>query len=384
MSESLVAEKVVVYGQPSFKLACDAVEAYVTELGGHLAPVEFRLPGATVQPFAIAPWAEEDLGAEVPAYQRVLRGDFFCLPFGMSSPPFRDEEYPLHGETANEIWTLEGTESAEGRCVLKMRLEMLRWPGVVTKEISVVKGQPAVYQSHVISGVSGPMCFGTHPMLQFPQKAGSGLLSLSEFEFGQVYPGDFEEPAQGGYSYLKPSAEFTDLRQVPTAVGGVTDLTRYPSHSGYSDLVQVLSNRGATRAWSAVSFPEQGFVWFSLKDPRVLNGTVLWLSNGGRHYAPWNGRHVAVLGVEELTGYFGFGMPESATENPFVRKGFATTVTMHPEKPTVVRTVMGVAPIDIQFGHVVAIEPTKSGVEIVSENGSKVDVEVDTKFVWPD
>lgn len=384
MSEPFVAEKVVVYGQPSFKLACDSVEAYVTELGGHLAPVEFRLPHATVRPFAVAPWAEESLGNEIPPYQRVLRGDFFCLPFGMSCPPFRDEEYPLHGETANEIWSFEGIDRSDTGCTLRMKLEMLRWPGTVTKEISLAKGQPVVYQSHVVTGVSGPMCFGTHPMLQFPQKAGSGLLSLSEFEFGQVYPGNFEEPAQGGYSYLKPGAEFTDLRQVPTAVGGVSDLTRYPTHSGFSDLVQVLSKRGATRAWSAVSFPEQGYVWFSLKDPRVLNGTVLWLSNGGRHYAPWNGRHVAVLGVEELTGYFGFGMPESASENPFVRKGFATTVTMDPDKPTVVRTVMGVAPIDIHFGHVAKIEPTKGGIEIVSEHGSKVKVGVDTKFVWPD
>jgi hypothetical protein len=41
-------------------------------------------------------------------------------------------------------------------------------------------------------------------------------------------------------------------------------------------------------AWTAVIFPEQRYVWFALKNPRLLR------SNGGRHYAPWHGRHVSV------------------------------------------------------------------------------------------
>ena len=36
-----------------------------------------------------------------------------------------------------------------------------------------------------------------------------------------------------------------------------------------------------------------------LKNPAQLPVTMLWFSNGGRSYAPWNGRHRDVLGVED-------------------------------------------------------------------------------------
>ena len=77
-------------------------------------------------------------------------------------------------------------------------------------------------------------------------------------------------------------------------------------------------------AWTAVTFPAQRYVWFALKDPRVLRSTVLWHSNGGRHYPPWNGRHVNVLGMEDVTTYFHFGLAESARPNSISRRGFPT------------------------------------------------------------
>ncbi|MFW6058909.1 MAG: hypothetical protein ACODAQ_01930, partial [Phycisphaeraceae bacterium] len=55
-----------VMGQPSWRLASDGVEAHVTETGGHLGPVTFHLDGRRVQPFSVAPWAEEPLDADTP------------------------------------------------------------------------------------------------------------------------------------------------------------------------------------------------------------------------------------------------------------------------------------------------------------------------------
>ncbi len=65
-------------------------------------------------------------------------------------------------------------------------------------------------------------------------------------------------------------------------------------------------------AWSAVTFPKEGNVYFALRDPRVLRHTLLWISNGGRHYPPWNGRHTDVMGIEDATSYFHYGLAESA------------------------------------------------------------------------
>ena len=45
------------FGQASWRIASREVEAFVTETGGHLGPVTFRLGKRKIQPFAIAPWA---------------------------------------------------------------------------------------------------------------------------------------------------------------------------------------------------------------------------------------------------------------------------------------------------------------------------------------
>ncbi len=96
-----------VCGQPSWRLQSKRVEAFVTRTGGQLAPVTFDLGrGRKVQPFAIAPWWNETLGRDQPAMLRVLRGDFFCMPFGGNDKPYRGERHPPHGETANRNWRL--------------------------------------------------------------------------------------------------------------------------------------------------------------------------------------------------------------------------------------------------------------------------------------
>ena len=46
---------------------------------------------------------------------------------------------------------------------------------------------------------------------------------------------------------------------------------------------------------------------------------MLWFSNGGRDYPPWNGRHVGVLGIEEGRSYAAYGHAASAADNPLTR-----------------------------------------------------------------
>ena len=180
------------------------------------------------------------------------------------------------------------------------------------------------------------MNLGHHAMLKFPDLPGSGFVTTSRFVYGQVFPQAFELPENLGYSWLKPGAEFKSLERVPTQNGETADLTRYPARRGFEDLVMLVSDAKAPFAWTAVSFPRERYVWFALKDPRVLRETVFWLSNGGRHYPPWNSRHVNVMGLEEVTSYFHLGLAESARTNPISRKGFPTCLALNPKKPLVV------------------------------------------------
>lgn len=367
------------FGQPSWRISSRAVEAFVTQTGAHIGPVTFRIGGKTIRPYAIAPWAEEPTPKNLPPMLKVLRGDFFCLPFGGNATRFRGERHPPHGETANNRWRCEGaTESS-----LHLSLQTKVRSGRVDSYISLGDDHTAVYQRHIISGMSGPMNLGHHAMLKFPEVPGSGRISTSRFLLGEVVPWPLENPAMGGYSCLWVGGKFRSLRKVPMLGGGWTDLTIYPARRGYEDIVMVVSDPRLPFAWTAVTFPKQGYVWFALKNPRVLRHTVFWISNGGRHYAPWNGRHVNVLGLEEVTSYFHYGLAESAAKNPLASRGHPTCHQLTPKTPLVVNYVMAVVPIPRGFDCVARITSASAGgsVKLTARSGRTTVAPVDLSFI---
>lgn len=370
-----------VLGQPSWRLASPRVEAYVTQVGGQIAPVTFDRAGAKIRPLSVAPWATEQLDRAEPPIIRALRGDFFCMPFGGNSTPYRGERHPPHGETANAKWTLQARTSARGqRPMLHLSLRTRVRPGRVDKYVSLGTDHDAVYQRHIASGMSGPMSFGHHAMLRFPDEPEAGIVATSPFTYGQVFPQPMERPENRGYSILQPGAEFRSLSQVPTITGQATDLSRYPARRGFEDLVMLVADTRSELAWTAVTFPKQRYVWFALKDPRVLRCTIFWLSNGGRHYAPWSGRHVNVLGLEEVTSYFHQGLAESVAQNPLSEQGNATYVQLEPDRPLVVNYIFGIAAVPAGFAGVEAIEQTSAGV-IIRSGRFSVNVPVDVPFL---
>lgn len=367
----------MVHGQPSWVVRSSHVHACLTRLGGHLGPVTFRLGGRTVSPFSVAPWAEEPEARKTIPLLRALRGDFFCAPFGGNGTPWRGERHPPHGEPAGANWRLAGVEHADDAVTLRARLDLRVRRGRVEKIVHLPEGEAVVYQRHVISGASGAMTLGHHAMIKFPDQPGSGVVSTSAFTRAQVFPGEFEAPENRGYSALKRGAMFRSLGKVPLANGGTTDLSVYPARRGFEDLVMLTADAALPFAWNAVTFPVQRYAWFALRDPRMLRHTVLWISNGGRHYAPWNGRHTGVMGIEDITGYFHHGLAESTRSNPISRRGIPTTVKLNPRRPTVVNYIMGAAALPAGFGRVADIRPVKGGVELIAANGKRARAAVD-------
>lgn len=368
-----------ILGQPSWTIRSDRVEAHITRMGGHLAPVKFKLKGRTVQPFSVAPWAEEDIKT-IPLL-KALRGDFFCLPFGGNGTKLKNEQHPPHGESANRAWKLQSITSDAGNAMLLATMKTTVRPGRILKAIGLGAGQSVVYQSHDLYGFSGPMSIGHHPTLLFPEEPGSGLISVSRFVHGQVYPGAFESPENRGYQSLKPGAIFDSLDRVPLAAGGFTDLSRYPARRGYEDLVMMCADPDLQFAWSAVVFPKQGYVWFSLRDPKVLRSTLFWISNGGRHYSPWNGRHVNVMGIEDVTSYFAEGLAESVKANSITRRGIPTAIELHPNRPMTIAHIMGVADIPKGFDHVADVREVDDGIELRSRSGKRVRTSVHMQWL---
>lgn len=359
--KSMKAVTETVHGEKSFRMGNSLVDLSLTERGGHMAPVRFKLGRKWVSPYSLAPWDSGECEKGTPPILQVLRGDFFCIPFGAS------KAVPVvHGDTANAKWMLR----AAGSDSLELGMEMKAIPGRVRKRIHLEEGHRAVYQEHLLSGVNGNFNYGHHAILQFPETGFQCRVSTSPFLFGSVKPDPFTDPAIGEYGALKTGATFSSLKKVPLATGGYTDLTKYPDRNGFEDLIMVSSKPG-NLAWTAVTFAD--YVWIALKDPRVLPSTLFWISNGGRHQKPWKGRHRNRMGLEEVCSYFCDGL-ELSTRDLLKDKRIPTSRQFDPGESFKVRQVHLVHPVPRDFGLVANVRPvTKSDtVEIVSESGASV------------
>jgi hypothetical protein len=371
-----------VAGAPSWRFGNDRVDACITQRGGHLAPVTFRTTAGEIQPFSVAPWATETLAPDTPDLLKTLRGDFFCAPFGGNGTPWRGESHPPHGETASADWQTPRLSSPSlGRLRFEADLDTTVRAGHVSKFIELRDGETNLYLRHTLSGLTGPMSLGHHAMLKCPEGREPGNIGLSPFKAGRVLPDPFENPAVGGYSALKPGATFSDLSKVPLDNGTPTDLSRFPAREGFDDLVMVTAKPRASPAWSTLAFPDAGYLWFSLRDPAVLASTILWFSHGGRHYAPWNGRHRGVIGIEDVTSHFHYGLAESAQNHESGPSIIPTIHRLNRRKPTVVNYIMGIVPIPSNFDRVKNIRFESVGIQFQAHSGVKISHLVDHKFI---
>lgn len=374
--------------QPSWILANDTVEVAITKLGGHMAPVTFdRKAAAPIRPYHISPWQDEGL-KDLPAAVLVpLRGDFFCMPFGGNAEAKGTEQHVPHGESATETWQFAGRQrEANGTETLTLTLATKVRPGTVTKQLMLIPGQPVVYTRHVIEGFAGPVPLGHHATLAMPEEEGTITVSVSPFRLGMTCPGVFSDPAKGEYQSLASGEVFTDLSRVPSRwkQPAEVDCSRFPVRRGYADLLAVVADEktlAGKPAWTAAVNTRDHWVWFSLRDPRVLPTTVFWIENRGRHGVPWNGRN-SCLGLEDVCAYFAEGFVPSITANPLSQQGIRTAVELDAKKPTEIRSAQGAVHVPAGFDRVKTIDFTQADrISLVSESGLTVTVPVRHDFV---
>jgi len=340
-------------GQPSYLLANDRVKVHVTVQGGHLTATF----NENVSPFFTAPWWNEADIPDADQIIKVLRGDFFCLPFGANMEPYAGRTHPIHGKTANDCWDYVGLDYSDGVKALRLKMDLDADGGVVEKIIRVRDGQPLIYSEHIVTGLEGKSPVGHHATLQCPDEPGAAIIDMTEPACGFTPPAPIEDSAMGGYSFLQTGQEISDRTKVPCFGGGFADLTRYPTQKGYEDVVLFVSDVSKEFVFTAASFPGRGYLYFQLKDPRVLPQTLFWMSNGGRHYAPWNGRISGVLGMEEIAGFFHYGIKQSVEPNFLQERGFKPFAEFRKDQPSAIRVIMGLVPIPGDFTGVRDITP---------------------------
>lgn len=368
------------YGQPSYTVANDMVSVAITVQGGHLT-AQFKTKKGEVNPFFIAPWWNE-ARFDVDEVLNVLRGDFFCFPFGGGEDPDRKKTYPAHGNTACDDWDFVRLSEVKGRKEIVLTMSPGEKEGKIDKVIRLMDGESVLYIDHVIEGYKGKMPLGYHPTLKLPDRERAGIIDLSEPIAGFTVPEPFENPENGGYYLLKPNTEISDRRKVPCITGELLDITRYPTPRGFEDIAMFVGEEKLDFAFTSVSVPRSGYLYFQLKDPKVLSQTLFWMSNGGRHYPPWNGRVFSVLGVEEVTSFFHYGIRRSVEKNFFLDRGYKTTVSFDGKKPVHIKLIMGMTAIEKSFKGVAEVRrKNDSTVTIVGKGGEKIDVPCRVKFL---
>lgn len=356
-----------VHGEPSWSLHSECVRLHVTTRGGHLAPVEFILSGdRRFAPYSLAPWTP-DAHPDAPPILQILRGDFFCFPFGA------DNTFPsVHGDPANALWSFVSA----GANRLHLALDLARPSGGRIDKILLLRpGHTALYQEHRISGVSGHFNYGHHPILHIPQGV-TAELRTSPLRFAGVYdypPSDERHALVGG-------ARFSSLDNAPLAAGGVTSLKRYPVRPGHEDIVMLTPAADRGLAWTALTF--SGCVWVSLRNVADFPSTLLWMSDGGRDAAPWNGRHNRRIGVEDVCSHFCDGALVSR-EDRLRAEGIPTSREFHADTPVSLRHIQFVAPVPPDFGGLADMEyhADAQAVTLRGENGACIRVPLDWNFL---
>ncbi len=367
----------IIKGQKSWILENKNIRLCLTEQGGHMAPVVFmKDTEKSIEPFYINPWAEECLNLEnEPDVLIPLRGDFFCLPFGGDNS-WNGEVHPPHGEAAGSMWSLvsDGKDNS-----ITLKIDTIARKGRVIKTIQLKSEENNLYISHIIDGFAGPASLGHHSIFPGGTKK---FISTSSIKFG--YTNKYESAGynQGEYYSLASLEKFESLDRVPTVWKDdqYTDCSVFPAREGFIDLLQVYNKPQKDFAWSAVVVPEEGYLWFSLKDSEILPSTVLWMENKGRHQHPWNGRNCCI-GVEDVCSSFADGLAVSAEKNFLNKEGIKTCHQIKEDSRLSVKYIQGVVRIPEGFDRARTIIKKDDGVEITSFSGKRVFTKVDTGFI---
>jgi hypothetical protein len=293
-----------------------------------LGPVWFDLGQVRpVQPFFVAPWADEPGTESLPGVLRRLRGEWPCVPFGVErvSPPTGWAgrttgvgDGALHGFGANNHWSLidRGIDWIE----LGITYPTTHSVRGLRRRIAAKKGVPALEITLEIEAAEQiDLGLALHPTFRLPAATGAATIEVAGFRRGLTFP----EPLDASGS-AAPGQWFDRLDRVPGRMGHNVDFTRLPAAMPNEDLLQLEADGGSVR----LSNHEEGWRAHVNYDAGLFPTTVLWITNQGWSGSPWSSRTRA-LGIEPARAAFDLGQAASGDPgNPLARAGVPTSIRL--------------------------------------------------------
>ncbi|GAA3862806.1 hypothetical protein [Tessaracoccus defluvii] len=299
------------------------------QLRGAMATGSFAVGGRIVDPFYTAPW---DGFPEDPLLDK-LRGDFLCVPFGITpsgdlpdgwNSPGPQPGEVAHGHSSNADW--EVAALTEESVMLTLAYPEDDPIERVTRIVTCLD-DGLEFEGRIFARSAVDLPIGVHPTFRLPDRPYGATLRLPAGAFLASPPVQSEPLAR-----VLPGSVFDDPAAAP-AIDGAADVTELPWANANEDLLLVADvEDGRVELLNH----DEGYRVTLTWDHRVARHLMLWISNYGRDAAPWSGRNRA-LGLEPITGAFDYGAAVSAAPNPLAARGAATTVHIEPGQEVVMR-----------------------------------------------
>lgn len=342
---------------------------------GHIADMIVQSDNSVLRPLHSAPWLTEpadNLPEGVTPGLARLSGDFLCAPFSLNDI----EPAPGHGWTANSPWTVIDSRAIEDGWQATLQLDRKVFGATIIKRMTLRDDHPFLYQEHELRGGSGPLPVAHHVMSRM---AGDGLLSFSPKRAAVTPDASLEpDPTRGTYLLAYP-ARSEDVTRFPAKDGTTIDLTQYRAQDYREDFVVLVEAAHEGPGWTTLARRQEGDLVLVLKDPRQLPVTMLWMSNGGRSYAPWNNRHLGVLGIEDARTAVGHA--SSAGDNFVSREGVPTTFALSEDGVVSFRHVIGVTPLETSPHRTVEVRPESGFLVVTFGDGASLKLPFDDRFL---
>ena len=321
------------------RLAAEGIEVALDRGLGHLSSFAVLRDGRRIDPFARVEWADEPPDSprfppDMAPHLGRMSKDFFCAPFSTDDV----EDAPAHGWPANSAWRVVAAEGARATFALDRRVAGAE----IEKDWTLIDGHPFLYQRHRFRGGEGRIPVAHHTMVDL-SRGGEILLSPK-----RLYETPGERPEAGRddtRSIFAYPAEAEDPTRFPGADGPL-DLTRWPVGDRHNDFAMAVEADLSGWGWAMVVRPADGDAAILIKRAAVLPQTMLWFSNGGRQFPPWNGGFSGVLGLEEAASLGGEGWRASAAANRWTERGVPTALQLVPGGVAEVGFALGAIPWD--------------------------------------
>jgi hypothetical protein len=345
---------------------------------GHIRDFVVEQGGRTVRPLHTAPWVDDEMigrDETLAPNLRWLSGDFFCAPFSASDV----EQAPAHGWPASGVWEHLGTGREGDAVTARFALTQPVMGARLEKHLTLRDGHPFLYERHIFFGGSGRIPVANHAMTRFGPAG--GRLSFSPKAWGETPAKPLEGDPSRGRSALRYPHRFERFSDIELADGSRANLGEYLIAERHEDFVMLVEAPGNALGWAAAVRRDAREIFVSLKNPAELPITMLWFSNGGRDYSPWNGRHLGVLGVEEGRSYGGAGHRGSIADNPLAEAGVPTALDLMPDGAVSVRNIIGGLALPEGWTAVEAVESDREMLRLSGNAGAALEVPCDTEFL---